>query len=126
MAFYMVKAFARFARRQRISNASLVVAAIRVVTGSADADLGGGLWKQRVPRQGGGKSGGFRTLLAHRAGGHVFFLHGFAKNAQGSIDDRETRALQALGKLLHGLEAEHIRTALDTGELLELNDDGRK
>jgi hypothetical protein len=35
----------------------LVVAAQRVRTGQFDADLGGGLYKQRVARNGGGKSG---------------------------------------------------------------------
>lgn len=118
----MTKSFARFARRQCIPATLLVDAARCVVAGGADADLGGGLYKQRVARSGSGKSGGYRTLLAHRVGGHVFFLHGFAKQAQANIDGRETRALKALGALLHGLTAEQITTALDAGEFEELND----
>jgi hypothetical protein len=31
--------------------------------GLFDADLGGGLFKKRIARQGQGKSGGFRTLV---------------------------------------------------------------
>jgi hypothetical protein len=31
-----------------------------------DADLGGGLIKQRVARKGKGKSGGYRMLVAYR------------------------------------------------------------
>ncbi len=123
MAFYMVKAFARFASRHRIPALSLLAAARCVAAGDADADLGGGLYKQRVARAGGGKSGGFRTLLAHRAGGHVFFLHGFAKNQRGNIDNREARALRALGKVLHALSADQLTQALGAGALLELNND---
>lgn len=120
MPIYMTKSFARFVRRQRIPASSLVVAARCVATGDADADLGGGLYKQRVARPGGGKSGGYRTLLAHRMGGHLFFLHGFAKQAQDNIDARDTRALKALGALLQGLSPAQITTALDAGELQEL------
>jgi hypothetical protein len=50
--------------------------------GLLDADLGGGVIKQRVARSGGGKSGGFRTLILFRIGSLTFFVHGFAKNEQ--------------------------------------------
>ncbi|WP_425330086.1 type II toxin-antitoxin system RelE/ParE family toxin [Synechococcus elongatus] len=33
-----------------------------------EADLGGGLFKKRVARAGGGKSGGYRTLIATNQG----------------------------------------------------------
>ncbi|MCY3994976.1 MAG: type II toxin-antitoxin system RelE/ParE family toxin, partial [Rhodobacter sp.] len=33
-----------------------------------DADLGGGVIKQRIARRGGGRSGGFRTILLFRRG----------------------------------------------------------
>lgn len=123
MASYMVKSFARFARRNRIGVRLLLVTAEEVVAGDVDADLGGGLYKQRIARPGAGKSGGFRTVLAHRAGGDVFFLHGFAKNAVGNIDAREARALKELGELLHGLHAGQLAMALDAGELLAVSDD---
>lgn len=123
MAFYMVKTFARFASRHRLPIQSLLAVARRVASGEADVDLGGGLYKQRVARAGGGKSGGFRTLLAHRQGGHVFFLHGFPKNERSTIDSREAHALKALGKVLHDLSGEQLTQALAGGALLELNDD---
>ena len=123
MAFYMVKSFSRFARSQRIPGASLVAAGRRVVEGHADADLGGGLYKQGVARPGAGKSGGYRTVLAHRAHGHVFFLFGFAKNARATISSRETRALAAWGDVLAELDAEQLATALRAGELQVLDDD---
>ena len=117
----MTKPFARFARREGMSAPALVDAARRVASGHADVDLGAGLYKLRLARAGGGKSGGYRTLLSHRAGGHVFFLHGFAKHACDDVDDREIRALKALGALLHGLEAAQINTALAAGELREID-----
>jgi hypothetical protein len=55
---YKLKAFARFQRKERISDASLVKAIRSAEDGLVDADLGGGLIKQRIARAGQGKSGG--------------------------------------------------------------------
>jgi len=58
MQVFMTRWFARFARQERIADASLRNAITRADRGLIDADLGGGLIKQRVARQGGGRSGG--------------------------------------------------------------------
>jgi hypothetical protein len=49
MKVYKLKGFARFQRRERISDASLAEAVWGAERGLVDADLGGGLIKQRVP-----------------------------------------------------------------------------
>jgi hypothetical protein len=49
---FKLKTFARFARRERISDVSLYDAIDRAERGLVDADLGGGLIKQRVARPG--------------------------------------------------------------------------
>jgi hypothetical protein len=48
--------FVRFARRQAIPDSALRDAVERAETGRIDADLGGGVLKQRVARRGQGKS----------------------------------------------------------------------
>jgi len=58
--------FAKFARKQRISNAALCEAVARAEAGLIDADLGGGVIKQRVARPGAGRSGGYRTVIFFR------------------------------------------------------------
>ena len=80
MTVYATKEFARFARKVGLADAKLLRAARDVAAGRYDADLGGGVFKQRVARDGSGKSGGFRTIIVFRAGGHSFFAHGFAKS----------------------------------------------
>ena len=82
---YAIKGFERFRRKERISNATLVEAIDRAVAGLIDADLGSGLIKQRVARPGQGKRGGYRTIIAYRAGKRAVFLFGFAKNARDNI-----------------------------------------
>lgn len=79
MQIFKTKWLVRFARRERITDRSLGEAIDRAARGLIDADLGGGIIKQRVARQGQGRSGGYRTLIAYRAGARAVFLYAFAK-----------------------------------------------
>jgi len=55
---FKTKWLVRFARRQRIADISLAEAIERAERGLIDADLGGGLIKQRIARPYAGRSGG--------------------------------------------------------------------
>jgi hypothetical protein len=96
------KPFTRFARRARIRDAELC-AAVSNIEGLIDADLGGGVIKQRIARQrGGGKSGGFRALILLRVGERAFFVHSFAASDRDNIRDDELVALKRLaGEMLN-------------------------
>jgi len=50
MSVYMTKEFAKFARKADLGNAELLEAARAVASGQWDADLGGGVFKQRIAR----------------------------------------------------------------------------
>jgi hypothetical protein len=118
---FATKEFARFQRKAKLSDPQLVEAAERIRNGRWDADLGGGIFKQRIARQGGGKSGGFRTILCFKRGSHVFFIHGFAKNEKQNVSGRELQALQRLAKILLGLTPEEIERSLQLDEIVEVN-----
>ena len=79
MRIFKNRPFARFARKSGLSDAGLLKAVRDAERGLVDADLGGGVIKQRIARPGGGKSGGFRTIVLFRSGARAFFVHGFAK-----------------------------------------------
>ena len=60
----------------------------------AGVSLGGGLWKLRVARKGGGKSGGYRVLHFYRADDlPLFLLTLFAKNERANISAAEKKQL---------------------------------
>ena len=67
----------------------------------AGISLGGGLRKVRIAREGGGKSGGFRTLYVF-GGTHVplFLLTVFAKNEKDNLTKAEQAAAVELSKKL--------------------------
>jgi hypothetical protein len=66
--------------------------------GSIDADLGGNVIKQRVGRSGGGKSGGYRTVILYKKGDRAFFVYGFPKSARDNIEEDEERAFKKTAK----------------------------
>ena len=67
----------------------------------AGISLGGGLRKVRVAREGGGKSGGYRTLYVF-GGSHMplFLLTVFAKNEKDNLTKAEQAAAVELSKKL--------------------------
>jgi hypothetical protein len=92
--------------------------------GLYDVDLGGGVFKQRVARDGAGKSGGFRTIILFRTGRHSFFAHGFAKNDKANVSAKELKGLKRLADVLLGLSDVQCQAAEAAGELIEVVSDG--
>lgn len=76
-------------------------AAILWISGNPDAgvSLGGGLRKVRIPREGGGKSGGFRTIYVF-GGRHmpIFLITVFAKNEKANLTAKEQAVAVDLSK----------------------------
>jgi hypothetical protein len=114
------KPFARFARKARITDANLCDAIDRASRGLIDADLGGGVLKQRIARAGAGKSGGFRTIILFRAGERAFFVHGFAKNEQDNIRDDELAAFKMLAAEMMTYDDAAITKAIANETLTEV------
>ena len=123
MSVYKAREFSRFARKADLKSADLLDAAQAVASGQWDADLGGGVFKQRIARDGGGKSGGFRTIILFKVGGHSFFVHGFAKNEKANISPKELKALKALAATFLALDLSAIETAKSAGEIAEVTID---
>ena len=89
MRVFKTKEFGRFARREEIEDGRLCEAVERASRGLIDADLGGGLIKQRVARQGQGRRGGYRTLMAFSSKARTVFVYGFAKSERDNIGPDE-------------------------------------
>src|SRR5450755_3658800 len=97
MQVFLTKWMERYARRESIGLDSLVEAITRAEMGLIDADLGGGLIKQRIARAGKGRSGGYRTIVAYRRSGRAVFLLGFAENERDNIGMDELSELRTVG-----------------------------
>lgn len=126
MRVFVTKQFNRFARSERMSDAKLCEAIERAEDGLIDADLGGGLIKQRVARPGQGRSGGFRTVIAYRRLGRAVFLHGFAKNERDNIAADDLARLKKLAAIYLGAAMSELETWCEEGELKEVMCDGEE
>ena len=125
MRVFKTKPFARFASRQRIADKVLWVAVYRAEEGVIDADLGGGVIKQRLARKGEGKSGGFRSVILFRSGDKAFFVYGFAKSARDNIRRNELQAFRKLADEMLGLDDRALAAAKRNGTIMEIRRYGK-
>jgi hypothetical protein len=117
---FKTKWLARLARRERLSDASLAEAVERASRGVIDAELGGGLIKQRVARAGQGRSGGYRMVLAFRMRDRAVFLYGFAKSERENIEPDELLSLREIAAGWLGADMEQIMQSVAAGALMEV------
>ena len=122
---YKNRWFAKYASREGISDAALMSAVEQANSGLVDADLGGGLIKQRVARDGGGKSGGYRTLVFFRHEEMAVFAFGFAKSSKANLNAVELRIYKFAAKIVLALTQAQLDTEVDEGRLFEVNDDAQ-
>ena len=123
MKVFKTRWFARFARQEKIADEGLREAIQRAERGLVDADLGGGLIKQRVARQGQGRSSGYRVLVAYRAKDRAVFLFGFAKKDRENINSDELVFLRELANNWLTADNPKIQKEIETGNLQEIEDD---
>jgi hypothetical protein len=122
---YKNRWFAKFAIREGLSDAALVTAIDQAGSGLIDADLGGGLIKLRVARKGGGKSGGYRTLVFFRHKERAVFAFGFAKSSKANLNATELRTYKQAAGIVLALTQAQIDIEVDAGRLFEVNDDAQ-
>lgn len=117
---FKTRTFARWSRKAGLADGVLLKAVAEMTAGLVDADLGGHVYKKRVPMPGRGKSGGARTLVSADLGDRWFFLFGFEKNERDNIEASELAALQTVARALLDLQPKQLDQALAAGELMEI------
>ena len=115
--------FGRFARKEKISADVLWEVVDRAEKGLVDADLGGGVIKQRIARPGESKSKGYRSIVLYRKGDKAFFVYGFPKSDLGNIRDDELEQFKKAAKTILSLSDEQIRQLIENGQFEEVKKD---
>lgn len=110
------KAFMRFARKFGASDQDLWDA----MQEEPDADLGGGVFKFRLAREGEGKSAGARSVVAMKKGKRIVMMFGFEKKNLSNIDDKELKAFKKLAKVYLGGTEQQMDSLVKAGELAEI------
>lgn len=120
MRIFKTPWFTRFASKERIIDDSLKKAVVQLEAGQFDADLGGGVFKQRLARVGEGKSGGYRVLICFRQGARSFFMYGFQKSDRENITVSERDDLKKLAKALFAMTDEQLDAKVKAGAFQEI------
>jgi hypothetical protein len=121
MRIFRTRVFSRFCAVEHIDDPMLRVAAERFLAGYIDADLGGGVYKQRIARANEGRSGGFRVIVAARKADRIVFVFGFAKSRRSIVNGRELYALRMIARTLLDIGDADLERALEAGELVEVS-----
>ncbi len=124
MRVFKTRPFSRFANSEGIADAVLCEAARRADQGLIDADLGGGVIKQRLAREGQGKSGGYRSIVLFRRESRAFFVYGFAKNERDNIKRDELTAFRKLAKTMLAFDEAALAAAIENETITEVMCDG--
>lgn len=112
--------FRRFARDQGITDHTLRDAVRRAESGQIDANLGGGVVKQRVARPGHGKSKGYRAVILYRAGERAFFVYGFSKSQRQNIREDEKEQFKKMTNHVMELSEEQLKELVAVGKFEEI------
>ena len=121
MRILKTKYFNSWADDEDLDDESLCDAIKEMNQGLHNGDLGGKIFKKRVARQGQGKSGGYRTIVALQVKERAFFLYGFGKNERANISQKEKKAFKKLAKELLGYTEEALDKAVNNSVFFEVN-----
>ena len=120
MRVFKSKPFDRFTDREGIADEELCKVVWQAEKGLIDADLGGGVIKQRLARKGQGKSGGYRSIVLFRRAERAFFVYGFAKGDRANIQRNELQAFRKLASEMLVLDNKELRAAMRNGTITEV------
>jgi hypothetical protein len=107
-------------RKENISQESLWDAVLRAESGLIDADLGGGVIKQRIARSGSGKSKGYRSIILFRQGERVFFVYAFAKSVRDNLRDDEQNQFKIMANSVLAISDDMLQQLIAKGHFEEV------
>ena len=121
MRIFKLAWFVHFAGGEGITDAHLRDAVARAERGQVDAQLGGGVIKQRIPRTGQGRSGGYRAVMAFRGGERAVFIYGYATSVRSNLRPDEEAQFKKLARHFLELSDNALAESLARGGIEEVS-----
>jgi hypothetical protein len=121
LKIFKTRFFERWTKKERVKDSQLSDAVQEIQAGLIDADLGKGLIKKRMARDGYGKSGGYRTLIAFKKNERIVFLFGFSKNDRENIDESEEEIYKSLANHYLSMNEVILHRMISEKKLIEVN-----
>ena len=109
MRAYLPKSFQREAKSDGVSEEDCQEAIRRAERGLIDAELGGRLIKQRIPRGNQGAAKGARAVVFYKRGEIAVFVHIFSKSDKANLMKSELAEYLKVAKFLEALTEANLR-----------------
>jgi len=116
----MTKHFAKWAAKHKILEDEIALALKEMQAGNFEANLGGHIYKKRIPFSGQGKSNSGRTIICYKKADRAILIHGFAKNEKTNISKKELQAFKEFATILLGFSKKEIELAIKNEVLIEV------
>ena len=94
MERYKLRDFAKWAKKEGISDDELAVVVSEMSRGLLGDRLGAHIYKKRIKVEGRGKRGGARAIVLYKDKDVTLFLYGYLKNDQADISQNEEKQLR--------------------------------
>lgn len=138
MRVFTTKVFRESIKKQRVTKTELKAVAFEFRKGSKGDEIRKSFFKKRMKSSTTGKSGGYRTYLAHQVGDNLFFVLAqerksankkgkqsknqkkSLKQTSAKLSEEQIDALAVYGQGYFNLEDEQIDELLEQGVLEEL------
>ncbi|MEN9846641.1 MAG: hypothetical protein RIS36_1788 [Pseudomonadota bacterium] len=91
---YKLKDFAKWAKKEGISDDELAAVVSEMNRGLLGDRLGAHIYKKRIKVDGRGKRGGARAIVLYKDKDVTLFLYGYLKNDQADISHNEEKQLR--------------------------------
>ena len=120
MERYKPRDFAKWAKKEGISDDELAVVVSEMSRGLLGYRLGAHIYKKRIKVDGRGKRGGARAIVLYKDKDVTLFLYGYLKNDQADISQNEEKQLRVFASDFMKLSSAD-RTKLKTqGKLIAI------
>lgn len=104
------KWFNKWAKKNNVTDCSLLKTIENISNTLGTVELGEGLYKVRMPRSGQGKSSGYRTIVVFKEADIAIFIYAFSKNEKDNLNKEELKYFKKFAKdLLNINRREFIR-----------------
>ena len=118
--------FAKWAKKQQLSDNTLLTAIEDLKQDLSSVSLGGGLFKVRVASLDSGKSSGFRTMIVYREDDRAVIVYGFSKKEQDNLDKSELKSFKTMSKDILNLTDQELKNAINNKVFIAIGDENER
>ena len=114
--------FARWAKKEHISDEMLVKSIHDLEDKLSTVSLGSGLYKVRVASCSSGKSSSYRTIVIFRKDDRVLMVYGFAKSKQDNLSKEDLKKFKSFSKEFLAFLDDELEELIEQNKFISIGD----